>query len=791
MVGYDEETNQVSFDVPFGAAAQPASISGRAPGAMLLAPPYQKVETRYRIRLHFFSNWVTLVSDQSDFEIQYYPISGRSYSLQKDDEWKSASGLATDPRAPDFAEDLDHALNQGYQELLKIRSYTGLLFRPLSTPQGILVTDIGAAEGQTSLTWGTLKISARRINNGPQMQQVATHELVHLLSDQHYNSVSAARNRWFFEATAEYFAARARGLSEGARGRHYANPSINNDVYLSIPINSANVSSYYPAAHFLDWCSRQYGETVVPEAIVYGSGHPLDRNDVTHFSKSLELHGEPGGIGAAYAAYIRGLISKPEDYGGANSDFKFNITTYTAQHNLSATEFDEFVTYIKLSRLLRPMSTAGVFLWGRNSDDALLVIDSASSSGGSPQAVTYDFYSTLNSAYANATPLDQGLAFPYPNKGIITVPHFGHMEAKKQLEQLIANASIAGDAQIEVIYYLLRPPPVTEVADGVVRWSIGKLGNMPRELIQGYHVYKNGSQLTGAPVPVPAEGWDNLSFQSEQIQQGDTIVVQVVDRKGNAWPRVQVVVPPTPTPTPTLTPTPTSTTTPEIPVTRAAGDSFWQVGDTVSLVIYGVPMLKSCSGDCQWAPYRSTSFYAGFAELTVARVQGQSIYLNHQDDFCRVEVWIDFDPTGGIDRLHAERYCGRVTLNQATPDLENPKGPWTDMEGYSDESYTFSGLALDRQVTGEQKFLTFELEEGKAVGHATGSYHHHCTSTIVSEEGMVAPICPCITEAGPDPSYGEVEGGLDRTTCDQLFRWEATSETFTQVSITIVSAKLG
>jgi len=99
VIGLDEETNQVSFDVPFGAAAQSASISGRAPGAMLLVPPYKKAETRYRIRLHFLSNWVTLVSDQSDFEIQYYPISGRSYSLQKDNEWKSSSGLAADPRA--------------------------------------------------------------------------------------------------------------------------------------------------------------------------------------------------------------------------------------------------------------------------------------------------------------------------------------------------------------------------------------------------------------------------------------------------------------------------------------------------------------------------------------------------------------------------------------------------------------------------------------------------------------------------------------------------------------------
>jgi hypothetical protein len=717
VVGYDEETGQVSFDVPFGAAAPSASISRRVPGTMLLTPPYQKAETRYRIRLHFLSNWVTLVSDQSDFEIEYYPISGLSYSLQKDDEWNSASGLATDPKVPDFAEDLDHALNQGYQGLLEIQHNTGQLFKSLSTPQEIVVTNIGAVEGQTSLFWGTVKISARRINSWPQMQQVATHELVHLLSDQYYNSVSAARNRWFFEATAEYFAARARGLSEAARGQHYADPSINNDVYLSIPINAANVSSYYPAAHFLDWCSQQYGQAVVPDAIVYGSYHPLDRNDMTHFSQSLELHGEPGGVGAAYTAYIRDLVSKPEDYGGANSTFKSNITAYTAQHNLSATQFDDYITYVKLSRCLRPLSTAGAFLWARNSDDALLVIDSASSHGGLAQATTYDFVSTLSSDYTDAAPVDQGLTFPYPSEGIITVPHFGRLEAKKQVEQLIANGSTTEDAQIEVIYYLLRPPAVTEVSNGVVRWSIGKLGNMPRELIHGYHVYKNGTQLTGKPVPAPAEGWDNLRFESEQIQEGNAILVQVVDRKGNAWPQV-TSNPPPPTPTPTQTPTPTPdtptpttltptpditppimvTTTPGTPVTPSTSEYVEIPGEILASFDFNMP-------DC-WCRDRGTTNWKrcdaeGPAQLPQDRLCDE---IGCSSDF----YFVVPDPGDFMIRVHWDKpdpncaWCfspGRPPMSRVTLEYLDDAGEW---QRYIDTLHRIVGTVGDDPIDPEK-----------------------------------------------------------------------------------------
>jgi hypothetical protein len=476
---------------------------------------------------------VTLVASPSDFEIEYYPISGLSYSPQSDSQWQSGSTLATDPQVPDFVEDLSHALSQGYQGLLGIQQTTGPLFQPLDGVQKVVMTNIGAVEGQTSLFWGMVKISNSRINSWPEMQQVAAHELTHLLCDQYYNSRSAAANRWFFEATAEYFAARARGLSAAVRGQHYASLSVVSDVYLSIPLVSSNVSSYYPAGHFLDWCSERYGRSVVPTAIVYGSYHPLDRNDVTHLSDALVLHGEPGGVSAAFGAYVRDLISRPGDYGGANASLKSNITTYAAtQRHLSASQFDEYVTYIRLSRSLPPLASTGVFLQGRNSDRALLVIDSNASSGSALQGTTYDFAAGGNEAYERTPAADAGLAFPYPSPGTVTVVDFGRLETKKQVEQLIANTSANQAAQVDVIYYILRPPPVTSVDKGIVTWSCAKVGNMPRELIQGYHVYKDGTRLTGEPVPLPPDGWDQR-FESDQIEAGDTLLVQVVDPAGN------------------------------------------------------------------------------------------------------------------------------------------------------------------------------------------------------------------------------------------------------------------
>jgi hypothetical protein len=723
VLGYDEEQGQVLFDVPFVPADTAGHVpGGRAPGVMV--PAYQASEVRYRIRLHFFSNWVTLVPSPSDFEIEYYPISGLSYSLQSDGQWQSSSALVTDPQVPDFAEDLSHALNQGYQGLLGIQQTTGPLFQPLGGVQKVVVTNIGAVEGQTSLFWGTVKISNSRITSWPQMQQVATHELTHLLCDQYYNSHSAAANRWFFEATAEYFAARARGLSAAARGQHYASPAVVSDVYLSIPLVASNVSSYYPAGHFLDWCSHRYGESVVPTAIVYGSYHPLDRNDVAHFSEALVLHGEPGGIGAAYGAYARDLISRPEDYGGANAVFKSNVTAYAAaQGHLSASQFDEYVTYIKLSRSLPPLASTGTFLQGRNSDRALLVIDSSASSGGALQAITYDFGGGSNETYEQTPPVDAGLAFPYPSPGTVTVADFGRLETKKQIEQLIANTSTSQAAQVDVIYYILRPPPVTTVEKGAVTWSCAKVGNMPRELIQGYHVYKDGTRLTGEPVGLPAEGWDQR-FESDQIEAGDALLVQVVDRAGNAWPPVtapQATPTPTPTPTPTATPTPEgteipdATVTPDAVITPGAAQLTLELqpGDAVQVVIEQDGMQESCTGG-------NCGEEGGFASMapglllaywyTVDSVQGDTVILNQPESYDSAEITLVFH------------------RDQNTIDLQ-----YDASDSYSDENMattgedhkTFSGLPL-ASVADDAWY--FALEAPAAAGHLTGDSVTTCTS---------------------------------------------------------------
>jgi hypothetical protein len=720
VLGYDEEQSQVLFDVPFVPVNAAGYVPGRrAPGAML--PAYQAKQVRYRIRLHFFSNWVTLVASPSDFEIEYYPISGLSYSLPSDAQWQSSSTLATDPQVPDFAEDLSHALNHGYQGLLGIQQTTGPLFQLLGGIQEVVVTNIGAVEGQTSLFWGTVKISNSRISSWPQMQQVAAHELTHLLCDQYYNSRSAAANRWFFEATAEYFAARARGLPAAARGQHYASPSVVSDVYLSIPLISSNVSSYYPAGHFLDWCSERYGQSVVPTAIVYGSYHPLDRNDVTHLNDALVLHGESGGVSAAFGAYVRDLVSRPGDYGGANATFKSNVTTYaTTQGHLSASQFDEYVTYIRLSRSLPPLASTGAFLQGRNSDRALLVIDSSGSSGGALQATTYDFSAGGNEAYERTPAVDAGLPFPYPSPGTVTVADFGRLEAKKQVEQLIANTSTNQTAQADVIYYILRPPPVTSVDKGVVTWSCAKVGNMPRELIQGYHVYKDGARLTGEPVPLPAEGWDQR-FESDQIEAGDTLLVQVVDRAGNAWPLVvapQATATPTPTPTPTSTPTPVGMEIPDATVTPEAGITpgatqvvpDFQPGEVIGVTIIEDSIQGSCTGGaCSGGAWDGLGILMT-AWYTVDSIQGDTMFLTQPDSGAGSGVRIVYHQ------------------DQNTIDLQYDKSDsFTTAESTSTEDthWTFSGFPL---VSAADDQWYYALDAPEAAGHLAGDSVGTCVS---------------------------------------------------------------
>ena len=179
-----------------------------------------------------------------------------------------------------------------------------------------------------------------------------------------------------------------------------------------------------------------------------------------------------------------------------------------------------------------------------------------------------------------------------------------------------------------------------------------------------------------------------------------------------------------------------------------------QLGDPIAILISTQRLLRSCNGDCQWAPYVTSVIFIVDEDLIVANVEGQSVYLNHQDDVWRVEVWIDFDPTGGtIDRLHYEEY-------------------YEDSDRYTkadeDVYYTFSGLSLVEQTADGKR--TFALLGGEAVGHATGSADSHCTSAREGENN-----CACAVYSD---EYFEW-----RPTCDLLYEYEATSETEIRVTL--------
>jgi hypothetical protein len=264
---------------------------------------------------------------------------------------------------------------------------------------------------------------------------------------------------------------------------------------------------------------------------------------------------------------------------------------------------------------------------------------------------------------------------------------------------------------------------VTTVEKGAVTWSCAKVGNMPRELIQGYHVYKDGTRLTGEPVGLPAEGWDQR-FESDQIEAGDALLVQVVDRAGNAWPPVtapQATPTPTPTPTPTATPTPEgteipdATVTPDTVITPGAAQLTLELqpGDAVQVVIEQDGMQESCTGG-------NCGEEGGFASMapglllaywyTVDSVQGDTVILNQPESYDSAEITLVFH------------------RDQNTIDLQ-----YDASDSYSDENMattgedhkTFSGLPL-ASVADDAWY--FALEAPAAAGHLTGDSVTTCTS---------------------------------------------------------------
>jgi len=572
LLEYDEATGTLSFDVPFTTGETQETSSNGHLAARIFQPVGQTHQSKTQLRIEgsWFSSWVTTQSPDSKFKITYYPLKNHSAEVKNDEWWNSQTGKATNPEIPDYIEDLDAALNQAYAGLLQIPKLGGMLFQPLSEPIEVTVKNTGSSEGNVFLPLGTMNITNYNLDNYDEMRKVVGHELTHLLQDQYYNTFNAANNKWFFEATAEHFTMRANGFSSTQRGPYYQEGGVD---YLKVPLTTSSEKNMYFVGHFLDWITKEYGETVIPTAIENGSYGTIFRDDLQYLEKGLSTHGYTGGIEEAYTAFGRYLVSHPADYGGINGDLKGKLQNVAQTHISSRLPvFTDQVTYIQYSQKAPQLTMASIILAAKNTRNAMLVIDPTGSAGGKITAFTYTFPLRANRDYSQPA-LDETLAFPYSTP--ITVPNFYVNGQNTILEQSFTNSHRSEGGNIIVAYYLLVAPEVLNVDDGQVAWSNAENGNLPQAYLKGYNIYRNGVRLNSSPIPDPGAGVTPL-FSDDRIKAGDLIVVSIIDKYGNMWPEVvEVAATPTPTPTPTVTPTPEGSQTPDA-VTETPGPSGFQ-----------------------------------------------------------------------------------------------------------------------------------------------------------------------------------------------------------------------
>jgi len=407
FVFYDSEAKTVSFNVSVsGSVSEAPLLALNAPAVGQADSVTQKFKRDYRITIYSYSHALSVTSPDSNFNITYYPsVLNFADSIKTNSAWNSTTGNAVDANIPDFIEDLMTALDNAYEGMLSVSRSTGdAVFSPLSTPQEVTVRNCGESAGQSALG-GPLTISNSRIEGWDDMKGVSAHELVHVFQSQYYvGGITGGwlnylfqGNRWFIEATANYYAALVNGFNDEQKKKFFAKDGY--EDYLIMPITSPSEGSMYAAGHFLDWLSIKYSTTIVGDALAKGG-----TRDLTNLSEALKDNGVSGGIGEAFKEFGAYLISTPDGYDKFNKQVKDKMADLAKGYNYaSANIFTDTRHFITLKRTLKPLSMSYLKIDANNSSDALLVIDSTKTSGTSLTYYTYDFAGSTNNDYQGKT----------------------------------------------------------------------------------------------------------------------------------------------------------------------------------------------------------------------------------------------------------------------------------------------------------------------------------------------------------------------------------------------------
>jgi hypothetical protein len=561
MIKYDDTTPKVSFDVSLHQIISESTSSMAKNNNNANVPLWEPGFSGIPLRIRYVMSWLRDNPDCSSppYYIYYIgPDPKNEHSIPDNTKWWLHRGGFF---CPNYTSDMLWAFITYGAALADIKDSVGKYVFGDAPAKDIYAYVCNIGEAGMSPIGGPVLISSK-LENWPDMRGTVAHELVHFFQGQKYSTWTYS-NKWFSEATAQYYSAKVASENDEEKKLIYGgNGGSYFTDYLSVPIYTDGETSMYALGHFLECLENKSGAPLVADVL----NNRSSSDDLENLEAVLKKY--YGSIGEALDAYLRDLLRDPESMSGINKLIKEKMDIHAATNYLytstgtkdSSTLFTDELTYKVLVKILNPLT--GVYIsFGPHpklTRDALLVLEVVTLVGSDQSSYLFAFKgdNKTKSSYENNDPVDRGMVFPYPKP--ITIKNFNGTgeDSKKLVEHLIFNKSKKEDRAVGVTYYILERPKITQVGQGttggIIVWEtkgIGTKGGIPVDYIKGYDVYdKSGKKLNNVMIGLPATAGSDQSFESPEIDPTKTgpndYTVVIVDKYGNSWPEVQT----TPTP---------------------------------------------------------------------------------------------------------------------------------------------------------------------------------------------------------------------------------------------------
>ncbi|MBX3025797.1 proprotein convertase P-domain-containing protein [bacterium] len=515
MPRYDAAHGAVTFQAPHLSPYRLRLIASGGPHVFL----YGWTAPSGHFRLLFYCRTKEPCQLPADGDPAVLPIYPRA-----DADWAAVGGgHAGDPEVPDYLEDLAQALEDGLAALLAIKTSTGAaLFATPSYPLPVVVTHTPDASGDSPLG-GPLRINAR-LSDWNEMRTTAPHELVHVLADQHYTILGAVLNRWYFEAIANLWAARAARLSRAEAVTYYRREMA---TYLRVPLTQSDEGSYYAAADFLDWLETQVGAPLAADVVAADYTRDIDGLAALLAAS----HGRT--LDSLFFEYARLATVGAYDL---KPGYLYQIVpgqlfqVLTPDQRGWRVQFNQFNHSVRALSLRTSIARPGllVAVAERELHDALrgLTTFSYASQAVGPVADIDAF-------------LEAGLAAGQP----VTVKNFGAPMTSGVDATILDQIVVTGEQYRPVgedphvfDFYFLEAPQATAPAMGRVTWTfddrgIPPLGFLQTPYVAGFNVYSRGERVNPDRIDPAARQYENPA-----LVDGCGARVTVEDRYGTEWP---------------------------------------------------------------------------------------------------------------------------------------------------------------------------------------------------------------------------------------------------------------